>query len=99
MEVPAPAGRPEVTMIRIPSREGAGMEFVQENLNYILVAAGVVVALYAVRVMREYERAVVFHLGRFMAVRGPGLILLVQSFSKWCGLTCVPESSTCPRRT
>lgn len=31
----------------------------------------------AIRIMREYERAVVFTLGRFSGVRGPGLILLI----------------------
>ncbi len=31
----------------------------------------------AIRILREYERAVVFTLGRFTSVRGPGLILLV----------------------
>jgi hypothetical protein len=30
-----------------------------------------------VRILREYERAVVFTLGRFEKVRGPGLVLLV----------------------
>ncbi|HUY10961.1 MAG TPA: slipin family protein, partial [Candidatus Dormibacteraeota bacterium] len=28
-------------------------------------------------ILREYERAVVFNLGRFQAVRGPGLILII----------------------
>jgi regulator of protease activity HflC (stomatin/prohibitin superfamily) len=31
----------------------------------------------AIRVLREYERAVVFTLGRFTAVKGPGLIMVV----------------------
>jgi regulator of protease activity HflC (stomatin/prohibitin superfamily) len=31
----------------------------------------------AVRVLREYERAVVFNLGRFDKVKGPGLVLLI----------------------
>ena len=31
----------------------------------------------AVKVLREYERAVVFQLGRFWKVKGPGLILLI----------------------
>jgi regulator of protease activity HflC (stomatin/prohibitin superfamily) len=31
----------------------------------------------AVRVLREYERAVVFRLGRFSGVKGPGLFLLI----------------------
>jgi regulator of protease activity HflC (stomatin/prohibitin superfamily) len=31
----------------------------------------------SLRILREYERAVVFLLGRFQAVRGPGLLILV----------------------
>src|SRR5688572_6897382 len=31
----------------------------------------------AVKVLREYERGVVFQLGRFWSVKGPGLILLI----------------------
>ena len=31
----------------------------------------------AIKVLREYERGVIFTLGRFTAVKGPGLILLV----------------------
>jgi regulator of protease activity HflC (stomatin/prohibitin superfamily) len=37
----------------------------------------VVVLLSAVKVLREYERGVVFQLGRFWKVKGPGLILLI----------------------
>lgn len=39
----------------------------------------VVVALFAsaIRVLREYERGVVFQLGRFWKVKGPGLIILI----------------------
>jgi regulator of protease activity HflC (stomatin/prohibitin superfamily) len=36
-----------------------------------------VIASSAIRVMREYQRAVVFTFGRFTGVKGPGLILLV----------------------
>ena len=35
------------------------------------------VVLSAIRVLREYERGVVFTLGRFSGVKGPGLIILV----------------------
>jgi regulator of protease activity HflC (stomatin/prohibitin superfamily) len=41
----------------------------------LVLAVGIVAS--AVRVMREYQRAVVFTFGRFSGVKGPGLILLV----------------------
>ena len=31
----------------------------------------------AIRVLREYERAVIFRLGRLIGVKGPGLIILI----------------------
>jgi regulator of protease activity HflC (stomatin/prohibitin superfamily) len=37
----------------------------------------VIVIFAAVKILREYERAVVFTLGRFTGVKGPGLILLI----------------------
>jgi regulator of protease activity HflC (stomatin/prohibitin superfamily) len=43
----------------------------------ILAAAVVVLTVASVRVLREYERAVVFRLGRLLPVKGPGLVLLV----------------------
>ncbi len=41
----------------------------------ILVAAVIVFA--SLRVLREYERGVIFMLGRFWKVKGPGLILVI----------------------
>jgi regulator of protease activity HflC (stomatin/prohibitin superfamily) len=48
-------------------------------LLVVVVVVGLVVALAAssVRVLREYERAVVFRLGRLLEQKGPGLILLI----------------------
>src|SRR3979411_1988970 len=42
-------------------------------------AAIVVLILLAMslRILREYERGVVFQLGRFWAVKGPGLIIII----------------------
>lgn len=42
-----------------------------------IVVIVVMLLASAVRVLREYERAVIFRLGRFAGVKGPGLILLV----------------------
>jgi regulator of protease activity HflC (stomatin/prohibitin superfamily) len=47
----------------------------------VLVVALVLVAK-SVRILREYERAVVFTLGRFEKVKGPGLVLLVPFFQE-----------------
>jgi regulator of protease activity HflC (stomatin/prohibitin superfamily) len=50
------------------------------NLDYLWVAAVAFVLLlvpWAIRILREYDRGVVFTLGRFTGVRGPGLIFLV----------------------
>jgi regulator of protease activity HflC (stomatin/prohibitin superfamily) len=48
--------------------------------SYVIILA-LVVAFFliaaSVRILREYERAVVFTLGRFQKVRGPGLVLLI----------------------
>jgi regulator of protease activity HflC (stomatin/prohibitin superfamily) len=52
------------------------------------IAAGVVLLFVlmilanAIRVLREYERGVVFRLGRFVGVKGPGLFLLVPFIDK-----------------
>jgi len=45
---------------------------------YVVIAALIILLLYtAIRVLREYERAVMFTLGRFSGVRGPGLIFMI----------------------
>ena len=45
---------------------------------YLVLALVVVMFLSAaIRILREYERGVVFTLGRFTGVKGPGLIILV----------------------
>ena len=49
----------------------------------MLTAVGVVAALAliliraSIRILREYERGVVFTLGRYTGTKGPGLFLLV----------------------
>jgi regulator of protease activity HflC (stomatin/prohibitin superfamily) len=50
----------------------------------LVVVFGVLAALLAasVRVLREYERAVVFRLGRLVGQRGPGLVLLIPGIDR-----------------
>ena len=53
-------------------------------LNFALGALALVVVLVAasLRILREYERGVVFLLGRFQAVKGPGLIVVVPGIQQ-----------------
>ena len=44
-------------------------------LGALIVVVVLVVA--SVRVLREYERGVIFQLGRFWSVKGPGLIVVI----------------------
>jgi regulator of protease activity HflC (stomatin/prohibitin superfamily) len=48
------------------------------ELGFVLVLVLIVVAV-SVRILREYERGVVFMLGRFWKVKGPGLVLLIPA--------------------
>lgn len=44
---------------------------------YILVGFVVLLFFSAVNILREYERGVIFTLGRFWKVKGPGLIIVI----------------------
>ncbi|MCK5589432.1 MAG: slipin family protein [Dehalococcoidales bacterium] len=47
-------------------------------LLYVVIAIGVLILLSAaIRIVQEYERGAVFRLGRFVGLRGPGLIFLI----------------------
>lgn len=48
----------------------------------IAVVLGLLVFSSTVRVLREYERGVIFRLGRVINVKGPGLILLIPFIDK-----------------
>jgi regulator of protease activity HflC (stomatin/prohibitin superfamily) len=43
----------------------------------VIIAFLVIVIASAIRILREYERAVVFRLGRLIGSKGPGLIFLI----------------------
>ncbi len=44
---------------------------------YVVIAAVIALLASAIRILREYERGVVFMLGRFYKVKGPGLIIII----------------------
>ncbi len=48
-----------------------------------MIIALIIVILYnTIKILKEYERGVVFFLGRFQTVKGPGLIILIPGLQK-----------------
>jgi regulator of protease activity HflC (stomatin/prohibitin superfamily) len=54
------------------------VEFGFGAIAVILIA----VLVSAIRILREYERGVVFQLGRFWKVKGPGLVILIPAIQQ-----------------
>ena len=47
-------------------------------LIYVIIAVVVIILLaQAIKIVQEYERGTVFRLGRFVGLRGPGLVFLI----------------------
>jgi len=52
-------------------------------IGFAVIAIVVLILLAAsLRILREYERGVVFQLGRFWKVKGPGLVLLIPGIQQ-----------------
>ena len=52
-------------------------------MSWLLFAVVVgMIAFSAIKILNEYERGVVFRLGRLVATRGPGLIILIPGVEK-----------------
>jgi regulator of protease activity HflC (stomatin/prohibitin superfamily) len=47
------------------------------SLQTILIIAAIIIVLSGLRIAQEYERGVVFRLGRYNALRGPGLYWII----------------------
>ena len=48
-------------------------------MNWSLIIGAIIILLFfvsAIRVLNEYERGVIFRLGRFLSTKGPGLIIV-----------------------
>ena len=57
------------------------MEFFPATFFFILIPLVTFFGM-SIRVLNEYERAVIFRLGRVMGAKGPGLIILIPGFDK-----------------
>ncbi len=50
-------------------------------LSFFLVAAGIIATL-SIKILNEYERGVIFRLGRIIGAKGPGLIFLIPGIDR-----------------
>jgi regulator of protease activity HflC (stomatin/prohibitin superfamily) len=62
----------------------------------VLALIAVAAAGASIRVLREYERGVVFRLGRLMDKRGPGLVLLVPTIDRMVRVSLRTVTLTVP---
>jgi regulator of protease activity HflC (stomatin/prohibitin superfamily) len=62
----------------------------------VLVAASLIAVSQSLRVLREYERGVVFRLGRLTEVRGPGLQLLMPTLDRMVRISLRTVTLTIP---
>src|SRR2546426_6080494 len=55
------------------------MEFIQKLVPLVAIVAVLtsIILPQMVRILREYERGVIFRLGKLLGVKGPGLIFLI----------------------
>ena len=49
---------------------------------FFLIVFVIVIAAAAIKILREYERGVIFRLGRLIGAKGPGLILIIPGVDK-----------------
>jgi len=56
------------------------LEYLFSNFWVIIVA--LILLTMAVKITREYERGVIFRLGRFVGIKGPGLFLIIPFIDK-----------------
>ena len=52
------------------------------NMTFFVVVLVVMFLASAIKILNEYERAVIFRLGRLIGVKGPGLIILIPLVDK-----------------
>jgi regulator of protease activity HflC (stomatin/prohibitin superfamily) len=52
------------------------------SFGFIITAAIVALLFSAIKILKEYERGVVFLLGRFQKVKGPGVIIIIPGIQK-----------------
>jgi regulator of protease activity HflC (stomatin/prohibitin superfamily) len=66
--------------IEVTSLKGVDIMFELNVMTVLLLIAAFLIS--SVKILREYERAVVFRLGRIIGAKGPGMIILIPGIDK-----------------
>ena len=69
-----------------------------DNLVSIVIFVVVVVVFMSLRIVKEYDRGVIFFLGKVTGVRGPGLIILIPFFELMTKVTLRTITMNIPSR-
>jgi regulator of protease activity HflC (stomatin/prohibitin superfamily) len=64
------------TLLNLALRSGLG------SLGIIVIVLAIFILPQAIRILREYERGVIFRLGKLQGAKGPGLIFLIPIIDK-----------------
>ncbi len=69
-------------------------------MQFLLAIAALIVAFIAtsVKIMNEYERGVVFRLGRILGVKGPGMIIIIPGLDKFVKMDLRTVTLTVPQQ-
>jgi len=54
-------------------------------MSYLVISIAILVVMFlssAIKILREYERGVIFFLGRLVGLRGPGLVIIIPVLEK-----------------
>jgi len=70
-------------MMHLMQIASSGVDQTTQLIGYVILAIIVVAFLAAsIKIVREYERLVVFRLGRFVGAKGPGVILIAPIINR-----------------
>ncbi|UCF31189.1 MAG: slipin family protein [bacterium] len=58
------------------------MYYLLTNPVVVIVVIAIMAIFASLKILREYERGVIFRLGRLVAARGPGLIIVIPGLEK-----------------
>ena len=53
------------------------MSWILNEIWLVVALIPIALLIYSFKILREYERGVIFLLGRFWKVKGPGLIIVI----------------------